>query len=187
MLNSKKNTPNTKKNVSAVSVADIVVRRSQQAKKRVPLLTENVIRAGAYHSTIIAVEDACNDEGKPMADVTYHFVDANGKATDARVRYPVAGYHIERLFDALIEAGLSEGAPLTDAVGIEEEVTIVYPHDGALGKIKSRRPAAQVAKTVPTKSIPKKASQRIFEEDEDDEEEPVDDDSEFDDFLEESD
>lgn len=186
VYNTKKKTHTTKN--TPTSVADIVVHRSQQTKKKVPMLTADVVPAGSYHSRIIAVEDACSDEGKQMADVTYRFTDAGGKSREARVRYPLAGYHIEKLIDALIDAGLPEGAPLTDAVGIEEEVTVTFPHEGALGKIKHRKPTTRtVAPTVKkpaSKQVPTK-NRKTLAEDEEDEEILEDDDSEFEDFLEE--
>lgn len=187
--NTKKTTPTTKK--PPASVADIVVRRSKQPKKKAPMLTSNIVPAGVYRSTIIAVEDAHNDEGNLMADLTYSFTDTGGKSREARVRYPIVGYHIEKLIDALIDAGLPEESPLTDAVGIEEEVTIVYPHEGALGKIKSRQPANQAVTTALKKQAPKQVlskKRKLLADDAEEvqEVEEVEDfDDEFDDFLEE--
>lgn len=189
VTNAKKNTT-PKKSAAPMSVSDIVVRRSQQLQKRAPMLTEQVVPAGTYHSTVIAVEDAHSEEGKAKADVTYRFTDAGGKTREGRVRYPLAGYHMDRLIDALIDAGLPEGAPLTDSVGLEEDVTVVYPYDGSLGKIKNRRPANQAvspaAKKPVSKQVPTK-SRKLLVEDDEDEEMLEDDDSEFDDFLEEDD
>lgn len=183
-LTNKKSHPTTKN--TPASVADIVVRRSRQSKKKTPMLTAEIVPAGTYHSAVLAVEDACSAEGKPMADVTYRFTNAGGEATEARIRYPVTGYHIQRLVDALIDAGLPEGAPLIDAVGLEEEVTIVYPFEGALGKIKGRKPATQVTPIAAKKPVPKQTphkNPKLLIEDEE-EVESFDDDSEFDDFLE---
>ncbi len=184
LLNTKK-IP-TKK--SPASVADIIVRRSQRQQKAIPMLTADKVPAGTYHSVILAVKDAVSDEGKPMADVIYRFTGPNGKAVDAKIRYPVVGYHIERLIDALIDAGLPEGSPLTDAVGVEEDVTVVYPQEGALGKIKTRSPASKVVQAIPQKPVPKKHPQRVMDDvDEEDISEDVDSedlDTEFDDFLE---
>lgn len=184
VYNTKKNSPTTKNTPTAV--ADIVVRRSQQTKKKVPMLTADVVPAGAYHSRIIAVDDARSDEGKLMADVTYRLTNADGKSADARIRYPVPGFHLDRLIDALIDAGLPEGASLTDAVDLEEEVSITFAHDGALGKIKSRRPANQAAPTVVKKPVTKQApskNRKLAVEDDEDEEIIEDDDSEFEDYL----
>ena len=127
------------------SVSDLIVRRSKRKAKAAPMLTEDIAPAGTYRSEIISVADAKSDIGKLMVDVTYRLTDGRGKAVDARIRYPAEGYHIERLFDALIDAGLPEESPVTEAVGIVEEVEIVYPFEGALGKIKSRRPAVEDA------------------------------------------
>ena len=184
--NIKKNTLTSKK--TPASVADIVARRSHQAKKKAPMLTTEIVPAGTYRSVVLAVEDAHSEEGKAMADVTYRFTDAVGEATEACIRYPVTGYHIQRLVDALIDAGLPEGAPLTDAVGLEEEVTIVYPYEGALGKINRRQPATQAVSTAAKKPVPKQAppkNRKALVEVDEDEEMLEDDDSEFDDFLEE--
>ena len=185
-LTNKKNSLSTKK--PPASVADIVVRRSMQTQKKAPMLASDIVAAGAYHSRIIAVEDARSDEGKLMADVTYRLTNADGKSADARIRYPVPGFHLDRLMDALVEAGLPEESSLTDAVGIEEEVIVTFPHDGALGKIKSRRPANQVvpaaAKKPVSKQMPPKNRKALVEDDEG-EEVIEDDDSEFDDFFEE--
>lgn len=155
ITNSRKNNPYTKKNPTPASVSDLIVRRSQRKMKAAPMLTEEVVPAGKYCSEVISVTDAKSDAGKLMADVTYRFSDAGGKAVVARVRYPATGYYIEKLYDALVEAGLPEESPLTEAVGIEEEVEIVYPFEGALGKIKNRKPAP-AAKHPPAKN-PKRA------------------------------
>lgn len=190
MLNSKKNTTNTKKTNTPTSVSDIIARRSKQPQKKAPMVTAEIVPAGTYHSVVLAVEDACSAEGKPMADVTYRFTNAGGETTEARIRYPVAGYHIQRLVDALIDAGLPEGASLTDAVGLEEEVTITFPHEGALGKIKSRRPATQAGAPAAKKPMPKQVppkKRKLLVEDEEETEEVEDFDEEFDDFFEETD
>lgn len=173
------------------SVANIIVRRSQQGKKRVPMLTETVVPAGTYHSVVVAVEDAHSDEGKPMVDVTYRFTDARGKETEARMRYPITGYHLEKVIDAWLDAGLPEGSHLTDAVGLEEEVVIVYPQQGALGKIKSRRPVGKATKTASKVVSSQKTTHRVvddtYEEDFAEDEPAEDFDDEFYDFLEDSD
>lgn len=185
-LTNKKNSP--KKTTTPTSVSDVIVRRSLNLKLKAPMMTANVIPAGTYRSTVVSVEDAVSEEGKAMADVTYRFMGVDGKTVDARVRYPIVGYHIGKLMDALISAGLPEGASLTDAVGIEEEVTVVYPHEGALGKIKSRCPLAQAVKAGAKKPANKKLSHRVLDDDADEQldgEEPEELDDEFDDFLEE--
>ena len=139
---------------AAQSVSDLIVKRSQRKVKAAPMLTEDIVPPGKYRSEVIAVTDAKSDAGKLMVDVTYRFTDKGGETVEARIRYPATGYHIERLFDALIDAGLPENSPLVDAVGIEEQVEVVYPFDGALGKIKTRSPVADAAPASKSKKRP---------------------------------
>lgn len=94
----------------------------------------------------------------------------------------MGGYHLQRLIDALIDAGLPEGAPLTDAVGIEEEISVVYPQEGGLGKIKNRRPAGQ--KKVEKKPLKKASVTRVRASRDEDADATENFDDEFDDFLE---
>lgn len=174
-------------NKAPASVSDIIVRRSQQRNKKVPMLKADKVPAGTYHSVILAVIDAVSEDDKPMADVIYRFTSSSGKVIEAKIRYPIVGYHIERLIDALIDAGLPEGSPLTDAVGIEEDVVVVYPQEGALGKIKNRRPASKAAKPASKITDPKKDTCRVMNDisEESFAEQPAEDfDDEFDDFLE---
>lgn len=167
----------------AKTASDIIVRRSKRKAKAAPMLTEDIAPAGRYRSEIISIADAKSDIGKLMVDVTYRLTDGRGKAVDARIRYPAEGYHIDRLFDALIDAGLPEESPVTEAVGIVEEVEIVYPFEGALGKIKSRSPAVEDAQAAHRRPSSKKSATCRFE-DEDDEEEPLlEDEDDEDDFL----
>ena len=185
VYNSKKNT-NKKSNVSATQIA---ARRSQQnqQKKQIPMLTADKVPAGTYHSTVAAMADAVCSNGDAAIDVVYQLTDSAGKTVQARVRYPVEGYHFNRFVDAMLDAGLEEGAALSDAVGLEEEVTIAYPFTGALGKIQTRAPAGASVKPVPKKTASRKPVPAVLDEpdvDDADEAEDAEDDSEFDDFLE---
>lgn len=174
------------------SATQIVARRSQQnqQKKQIPMLTADKVPAGTYHSTVAAMADSVCSNGDAAIDVVYQLTDSAGKAVQARVRYPVDGYHFNRFVDAMLDAGLEEGAALSDAVGLEEEVTIAYPFTGALGKIQTRSPVGTSVKFAPKKSAPRKPVPAVLdepEEDDADEAEVADDDTEFDDFLEEED
>ena len=169
----------------AKSVSDLIVRRSNRKVKAAPMLTEDIVPAGKYRSKIVAVTDAKSDTGKPMVDITYGFTDDRGKTVVARVRYPTVGYHLDALCDALIDAGLPEESPLTDSVGIEEDLEIVYPFTGALGKIKNRRPATTEEKPLPKLQKGKETVKLPRYDDEDD---GASDEEDFDDdFLEEDD
>ena len=171
-LNSRKSAPAK----VAMSVSDLIVRRSKRKAKAAPMLTEDIVPAGTYRSEIIGVADAKSDTGKLLVDVSYRFTDTGGKAVEARVRYPATGYHIEKLYDALIDAGLPEDSPLTDAISIQEEVEIVYPFEGALGKIKNRKPAPAAIR--PPAKNPKRAA--IAEDVQEDDPDLQDDEYEFD-------
>lgn len=166
----------------ATAPSKILVRR-RRSNRSAPMLTADVVPAGEYRSKIISITGSFCSDGTPAVDVIYCFADGSGRSAEAKIRYPLSGVHLERLFDALLDAGLPEGAPLTDAVGIVEEVVVAYPYDGALGKIKMRRPAAS-----PTSSAaPKKMSSKITRTVSIEEADKDDDDSEFEDFLEDDD
>ena len=158
--------------VAPKTVSTVRVHCKTQAVN-IPLLTAELVPAGSYHSCICSVEDAVCANGAPAADVVYHFTSSDGASTDVKVRYPLDGYHMEKLCEALLDAGLPDGSALTDAVGFEEVVEIVYPYEGALGKIKSRRPAdssgTSMSKPCRTVSNTRPRHEYAVEADEDDE------------------
>ena len=147
----------------ATSLSNVRIRRSK-IQTVIPMLKEKVAPAGTYTSRIAAVT-AAKIEGTnaDAVDVIYELTADDGKVVQGRIRYEIGGYHFDRLGDALIDAGLPDGSPITDAVDIQEEITIVYPHRGALAKIKTRRPLS-VAKTQQSKVVAATAE----DEDEDD-------------------
>lgn len=173
------------------SVTQMVAHRSQtKQKKSVPMITASVVPAGTYHSRVVSIADAVCSNGDAAIDVVYQLTDSAGKAVQARVRYPVDGYHFNRFVDAMLDAGLEDGAALGDAVGLEEELTIVYPYAGALGKIQTRAPASASVKPASQKPASSKTVPAVLnepDEDDTDEAENAEDDSKFDDFLEEED
>ena len=136
MLNSKR----TKRTPS--SVTQMVAHRSQTKQKQsVSMMTASVVPAGTYRSSVVSIADAVCANGDAAIDVVYELTSTDGKTVQARVRYPMEGYHLAQFVDAMMDAGLEDGASLCDAVGLEENLTIVYPFAGSLGKIKSRSPA----------------------------------------------
>lgn len=161
---------------SSQSVTDLRIHR-QQNRKETPLLTSEILPAGKYYSEIIAIDDATCASGKPAADVTYRFTGKDGVSVTAKIRYPHKGYHIEQLFEAMLDAGLPDGAHLTEAVGVQEEVEVIYAYEGALGKIKTRRPVG-VAKQVPSStkrrpSLGRVTAKSSYVEDEDEDEDEI--------------
>ena len=186
MLNSKrtKRTPN--------SVTQMVAHRSQTKQKQpVPMMTASVVPAGTYHSCVVSIADSVCANGDAAIDVVYELTSSDGKTVQARVRYPSDGYHLAQFVDAMLDAGLEEGAGLCDAVGLEENLTIVYPFIGSLGKIKTRSPANAAVQTAPVKPVPAKSGRplprTLIDDDDDEDDQSVDQDEEpdeFDDFLE---
>ena len=126
----------SKKNKTA---NDVILRRSKTTSVA-PMLTEKIAPAGTYTSRIASVAMAKTERGADAVDVSYELTSASGKVVQGRLRYELDGFHFEKLADALIDAGLEEGSSIVDAVGIEEEIVLTYPHRGSLGKIKERRP-----------------------------------------------
>lgn len=174
------------------SVTQMVAHRSQtKQKKSVPMMTASVVPAGTYRSRVASIADAECASGDAAIDVVYQLTDSTGKVVQARVRYPMEGYHLAQFVDAMMDAGLEDGAGLCDAVGLEENLTIVYPFTGSLGKIKSRSPAVAAVQSAPEKTVPAKSGRplphMLTDDDGDDElvDDQEDDPDEFDDFLEE--
>lgn len=187
-LNSKKAT----NKVATTSVSTIQVHRKTKAVN-IPMLTSDLVPRGTYRSKILSVEDAVCANGAPAADVVYRFVSDSGFSAEAKIRYPLEGYHIGQLFDALLDAGLPEGSSIVDAVGIQEEVTVAYPYEGSLGKIQTRRPLSTAGYSqgvnkkrpslapVSTRAVPPKNSNHDDEDDEDEFDDFIEDDEELDD------
>lgn len=161
---------------SKVPATDTIVRR-KPAKKNVPFLSESVVPAGRYVSEIVAVYEAVTDKGKAAVDVHYSFTDAHGNVVEAKERFAIDGFYFEQLCEALLDAGLSDGAKISQAVGITESVDVTYPRPGAIGRIKTRTP---YAKSVSNKS--RMAASAAVDYD-DSTEDVVEDDDEFDDFA----
>ena len=171
------------------SIASVYVHRTSKSKE-IPLLSADVVPAGVYRTKITDITDAQCASGIAAADVTYRFTDDTGFSAEAKIRYPINGFHIKQLCEALMDAGLPEGSPLVDGIGIEEVVEVGYPYEGALGKIKSRRPADSPApSTRKSKGIFASRSRPVIkstptpkdidgedEEDEDDEDDFIEDD-----------
>ena len=143
------------------SVLDTTIHRSR-VQKKVPFINEELIPAGKYTTKITAVMEAVTENAKPAVDLCYQFTNQKGEEVEAKERYVLGGYYFEKLGDALIDAGLPDGATISEAVGITERVTVVYPRKGALGHIQQRSPYKNKNVTPPTST-----------DSEDDEEEDV--------------
>ena len=161
----------------ATSLSNVRIRRSKPQNTSAPMLTQKVAPAGTYSSRIAAVTPSkIETTNADAVDITYELTANDGKVVQGRIRYEIGGYHFDLLGDALIDAGLPDGSPITDAVDIQEEITIVYPHRGALAKIKDRRPLA--ASAVPTQKAAARPKAVLAEDDAEDEDDYDEDDEE---------
>ena len=170
----------------ATSLSNIRIHRSKNQNTAVPMLTQKVAPAGIYTSRIAAVTASkIESTNADAVDLTYELTDASGKVVQGRVRYELGGYHFDRLGDALVNAGVPDGSSITAAVGITEEIEIVYPQKGSLAKIKDRRPL--VASAAPAQKAAVRSTAVVAEDDdeaeddydEDDEEDLLDVDDDF--------
>lgn len=153
----------------ATSLSNVRIRSSKTQNTATPMLTQKVAPAGIYTSKISAVTMSKTQQGEESIDVTYELTDANGKVSQGRIRYPLDSYHFDRLSNALVAAGLPNGSPIIDAIGVTEEIELVYPQKNSLAKIKNRSPLA--ASAVPTQKAaarPKAVPAEDDAEDEDD-------------------
>ena len=170
----------------ANSLSNVRIHRSKNQNTAVPMLTQKVAPAGIYTSRIAAVT-AAKIEGTnaDAVDVIYELTADDGKVVQGRIRYEIGGYHFDRLGDALIDAGLPDGSPIIDAVGLTEQLEIAYPHKNSLAKIKDRRPLAASAApqhkaAARPKAVPAEDDDEAEDDyDEDDEEDILDLDDDF--------
>lgn len=131
------------------SVLNTKIHRSQ-VQKKVPFINEDILPPGKYVTKITAVSEAVTENAKPAVDLCYQFTNLKGEVVEAKERYVVDGYYFEKLGDALIDAGLPDGATISEAVGLSERVTVAYPRKGALGHIQQRKPNESKNVTPPT-------------------------------------
>lgn len=160
----------------ATSLSNVRIRSSKTQNTATPMLTQKVAPAGIYTSKISAVTMSKTQQGEESIDVTYELTDANGKVAQGRIRYPLDSYHFDRLSNALVAAGLPNGSPIVDAIGVTEEIELVYPQKNSLAKIKSRRPLA--ASAVPTQKAAARPKAVPAEDDAEDEDDYDEDDEE---------
>lgn len=132
------------KKSSNASILNTKIYRSKTPKS-IPFITEKLLPAGRYISKVIAVHEATSNSGDAAIDLCYEFTDSNGVVVEAKERCVVGSYRHEILGEALLDAGLPEGATLADAVGLCEDVYISFPRKGALGIIQKRSPHKSTA------------------------------------------
>ena len=117
---------------------------------------EKTVPADCYFSTIMAMSVRIKED-KVILDVDYDLEDRYGAIRHIRQSYPVGSQPYKMLSKALAAAGLEKGQQITDAVGTTEMLRVDYiSKNSDLGSIVERKPYV----------IP-----------------PEDDDSEYDNFL----
>lgn len=152
------------------SVLDTTIHRSQ-VQKKIPFIKEDILPPGKYVTKITAVSEAVTENSKPAVDLYYEFTNQKGEVVEAKERYIISGYYFEKLGDALIDAGLPDGAVISEAVGLKERVTVTYPRKGYIGRIQHRSPNISKTVTPPTSVTAEEYEEDMLveEEDEDDE------------------
>lgn len=174
----------SKEKSPVTSLDEILVRRSS-AKKSLSMLTEDIVPAGKYRTRVENVLLTKTSKDQPAVDVVYRFSNGDFEAT-AGIRYPVDSLYFEKLCDALIDAGLPEEAPINEAVGIEEDVVVVYPYKGSLGNFSSRKPAKKssfLKNSLRGRVSTKQRMVAVNDEDTLNGDPKIDPDDEFDNFL----
>ena len=117
---------------------------------------EKTVPADCYFSTIVAMSVRIKED-KVILDVDYDLEDRYGTIRHIRQSYPVGSQPYKALSKAMVAAGLTKDQKITDAIGTTEMLRIDYVSKNSdLGGIVERKPYV----------IP-----------------PEDDDSEYDDFL----
>lgn len=100
--------------------------------------TPETVPEGHYWTRIDNISDSITTTSKTAIDVDYTFQDENGNLYQVRQRYADGSYAQDSFFDAMVDAGVPDGADVMKAVGVTEEIDFGYVGD--FGTIKSRCP-----------------------------------------------
>lgn len=150
------------------SILDTKIYRTK-VQADVPFMKEKILPAGRYITRITAVQEAVSSSGDAAIDFCYEFSNAKGVVAEAKERCVIDSFHYEKLINALLDAGLPEGATIADTVGIVEDVVIAYPRKGALGLIQQRKPHECKNVTTPTSATEDEEEEDVLVEEDDDE------------------
>lgn len=152
----------------ARSTNRIAIRGSGGTKYKPTMAKASKIPPGAYRSTITGITAVTTAAGDEAVEVIYDLVDADGRKLQMREVIPVESRAFERFSDALIAAGLEEDDDLLDAVGIVEDVELVYPDPKGLGHFGQRTPVDEGGTTKATPKANERHHKARPAEDEDD-------------------
>lgn len=123
---------------TTLTIDDIIVKA---AGFRYPI--EDEVPAGYYYSTVEDIRIRTKN-GKDMIDVCYAIegYDYKNKGKKFRMKqtYVIGSDYCQKFYDAMVDAGVRDGASLRDAIGAEECIHLAYVSDHSeLGSIIARR------------------------------------------------
>lgn len=98
------------------------------------------VPSGYYFSEIIDIQPRVSSKGKKCVDVIYDLQGFHEKLGDhvVRLSYPEGSQPLHDLYKALLNAGVSPGPNLKDAVGVTEKIHLVYDDEDGIGRIHKR-------------------------------------------------
>ena len=115
----------------------ITIRRNY-SEYRFP--TPETVPAGRYWTRIEDIRESITSAGRTAIDVDYLFEEDSEEETlfHVRQRYADGSPAQDAFYDAMVNAGVPEGADITEAIGVTEYIDFSY--SGDFGIIKKRRP-----------------------------------------------
>lgn len=98
------------------------------------------VPSGYYFSEIVDVQPRISNTGKKCLDVLYEiwgFRDEQGHHT-IRLSYPEGSQHLQNLYQAMSNAGIPAGSTMKAAIGVTEQIRLVYDDEDGIGRIQKR-------------------------------------------------
>lgn len=98
------------------------------------------VPSGYYFSEIIDIQPCVSTKGKKCLDVIYQLWGFHKKLGDhiIRLRYPEGSQPLHDLYKAMLNAGVSPGPNMKDAIGVTEKINLIYDGDDSIGRIYQR-------------------------------------------------
>lgn len=140
-LKAKTGLPRTRRSTSATGRRTI--RGSKVQKAKISMARVSYIPAGNYRSKVVAINDVTTRAGKTAIEIVYQLTDSMGKGYKIREIVPDDSWYYEQFSNAMVAAGVPDEAEIDEAVGVEEDVELVYDDPCSLGHFATRVPAAQ--------------------------------------------
>lgn len=99
-----------------------------------------VVPPGYYYLEILEVHARVSSTGKKCLDVIYDlqgFYDSLGDHT-IRLSYPIGSQCLQDLYKAMLNAGVPAGSTMKAAIGVTEQIQLVYDDEDSIGRIRRR-------------------------------------------------